>query len=83
MSKLQEIPHLETCPRFFSYNLSYEDSLLLISLRRNRVSQKKHNKTKIINFTENLDSNQDLPIQNFFPWLFFPEKQSSSKSEVL
>ena len=71
MSKLQEILHVETCPRFFSCNPSYKDKVLLFFLRRNRVSQKKHKKTKIINFTENHDSNQDLPIQNFFPRQFF------------
>ena len=40
VSKLQEIPHLETCPRSFSCNLSYKDKVLLFSLRLSRVSQK-------------------------------------------
>ena len=74
MSKLQEIPHLETCPRSFSFNIPYKDKVLLFSLRRNRVSQKKHKKTKIFNFTGNHDSNQGLPIQYFIPRLFFSWK---------
>ena len=35
---------------------------------------KKHKKTKIINFSENHDWNQDLPIQNLLPRLFFSWK---------
>ena len=84
MSKLQEIPHLETCPRSFSFNIPYKDKVLLFSLRRNRVSQKKNTrKQRFLILRETMTQIKVCRFNILFRGCFFPEKQSKSKSEVL
>ena len=74
MSKLQEIPHLETCRRSFSCNLFLQGQGIVIFFQTQPCFSKNNKKRKIISFTENHDSNQDLPFQNYFSRLFFSRK---------
>ena len=82
MSKLQEIPHLETCPRSFSFNIPYKDKVLLFSLRRNRVSQKNTRKQRFLILRETMTQIKVCRFNILFRGCFFPEMQSKSKSEV-
>ena len=83
MSKPQENPHLETRPRSFSCNISYKDWVLLFFLRRNRVSQKKTRKERLLVLRKTMTQIKTCRFNFYSENCFFPEKQSKSKFEVL
>ena len=71
MSKLQEF----SASRYFALDVFHVTLLqgpgIVVFLGRNRVSDKNYKGSKNKNFTEKNYSNQDLPMKNFIPWLFF------------
>ena len=77
VSKLQEFP----ASRYFALDVFHVTFLqgpgIVVFLGRNRVSDKNYKGSKNKIFTEKNDSNQDFPMKNFIPWLFFLKSNQS------
>ena len=83
MSKLQEIPHVETCPRFFSSNPSYKDKVLFFSLRPNRVSQKNTRKQRLLILRKTATQIKTCRFKILFRDCFFSPENNQSRNLIV